>query len=125
VVVVREDDRVLLVRRSDSAELLAGMLEFPWVPAAGDDEASVAERDLGRRYGGTWAVGPAVGRVRHAMTYRAIEATVSAGQWSGSVDAVAEAVANGAPQWVSGASLKDLPTTSLVEKALAALEAAS
>jgi hypothetical protein len=68
------------------------------------------------------------------MTYRAIEAMVCAAQWSDSWsdssgthatghggDQVAEA---GALQWVSAEELENLPTTSLVEKALAALAAA-
>ena len=133
VAVVRRGGRLLVVRRPDSAELLAGIWELPWVPATAEDEAGSAARAFAARYGGTWKVASPAGRIRHAMTYRAIEVAVCAGQWSESrramahgqaADEVAEAAEAGALQWVSSAELENLPTTSLVEKSLAALAAA-
>jgi A/G-specific adenine glycosylase len=120
VVVVEEGDRLLVVRRPDEAELLAGIWELPWAPVAEADEASVTEETLARRYGGTWIVERSTGRVRHAMTYRAIEATACLGKWSS--DEVAEVTEGGELRWVSRAGLDDLPTTSLVEKVLSVLQ---
>ncbi len=129
VVVVRRAGRLLVSRRPDSAELLAGIWELPWVLAAVDDQEGAAEEAFAARYGGSWKVALPKGRVRHAMTYRSIEVLVSTARWSGSpgatsnrpaADEVAEA---GRLQWVSPAELETLPTTSLVEKARAALVA--
>jgi len=132
VAVVRRGDRLLVARRPDSAELLAGIWELPWVPTAAEDETGSAERAFAARYGGIWKVASPVGRVRDAMTFRALEVARCEGEWSEpgramasrrSGDEVAEAAAAGALQWVSTADLENLPTTSLVEKALAVLAA--
>jgi A/G-specific adenine glycosylase len=132
VAVVRRGRKMLVARRSADAELLAGMWELPWVPVAAEEEAGTAEQALAERYGGTWTVESPGGRVRHAMTYRAIEAAVCAGRWREperetarpQADEIAEATAGPELRFVSGAELAALPTTSLVAKALAALDSA-
>lgn len=99
-VIVRDAAGVLLFRRPDDAELLAGTWELPWVdlpsPSAADGdgrqtaweagqslsqrEASAISRELARRYGGRWSLGRYLGRVRHGITYRSIEVEVVLGE---------------------------------------------
>jgi len=102
-VIVRGTAGVLLFRRPDDAELLAGTWEVPWVDlpvSSGRDGAarqpSAAQsgsrtgvprggayaitRELARRYGGDWTLGRYLGRVRHGITYRSIEVDVVLGE---------------------------------------------
>lgn len=71
VALVEHKGRVLCFRRSKDSPLLAGMWELPNVPGAGTLEA--AALTLGEVYGGVFHLEPAVGRVRHTVTYRSIE----------------------------------------------------
>jgi A/G-specific adenine glycosylase len=115
VAVARRADRVLLFRRADGSDLLAGMWELPNVsrsPDPGEVEAALA-----RRYGGRWKLSEAAAVLRHAITYRAIaahvhEAVIEAG------DSIAEG-----PEavWADAERRERLPTSSLVEKVLAEL----
>lgn len=111
---VRRNGRLLLVRRDDASPLLAGTWELPWVE--GDREPAAA---LARRYGGVWRLERRIGTVRHAVTHRDIRLEV----WEGSLAAgagVGEGVAAG---WFEPARVAALPSSSLLGKALALLEA--
>ncbi len=121
---VERDGRHLLFRRPDGEELLAGTWELPWCePAAAPrqvDRAAV-EGDLGRRYGGRWALAEAVARARHSITYRAIELDV----WRAWVERGGHGVAEGPEAgWFSARELAAVATSSMVSKVLAAVGAA-
>jgi len=131
VAVVRQGDQLLVVRRPEDSRLLAGIWELPWVRMGIDDAAGSAEHALAARYGGEWTIEQPVGRVRHSMTHRAIEAAVCSGQWVATVGTesagsfgleIAEPPEGGPLQWVSTTALEGLATTSLVDKALAAFD---
>ncbi len=110
VAVVERDERVLLFRRDDEEELLAGTWELPWVESGNGD----AEERLATRYGGRFALDAALGTVRHAITTRSIVASVRRATLT--TDGVAE---GREAAWVSRAAVPTLPTSSLVRKALA------
>lgn len=118
VAVVRRGESLLLAKRSYDESLLAGLWELPWISADGAEPAGA----LARRYGGRWTLEPAAGRVRHSLTYRALEIAVHRGEWEpggSNSSQVAEAPELG---WIEGDQLGNLPTSSLVEKALGVLD---
>ena len=99
--------------------LLAGTWELPWVESSAGDAAAA----LGSRYGGRFALGAELGRVRHAITTRRIVASVRRGIVARRDDELAE-VPERIPMgreaaWVHRAEVATLPTSSLVRKALA------
>ncbi len=105
--------RLLLFRRPDSSDLMAGLWEIPNIPLAG---LRRMESALARTYGGRWRLGSSLGKVHHAVTYRDLEislfeASVEDEDW------IAEGPVEAA--WVSGAELDRFPTSSMVSKALA------
>lgn len=113
VVVARRDESILLARRSSDEALLAGLWELPWVTADVERPA----RSLAERYGGRWRLEPAAGRLRHSLTYRALEVSVHPANWR------AGEIAESSPlRWVRRADIDDLPTSSLVEKVLRIVE---
>jgi A/G-specific adenine glycosylase len=113
VAVVERDGRVLLFRRDEGEALLAGTWELPWVQDGnGDDERAAGA--LAARYGGRFALGAELGRVRHAITTRRIVAAVRRGEFTAG-DAVAE---GREAAWVARAEVATLPTSSLVRKVL-------
>lgn len=120
VALVEEGGRMLLFRRPDGSELLAGTWELPWVelPAAG--EVTAASADLAARYGGRWRLGPRLAGVRHGITYRDIAVEVYRCRLEGG-DLVAEGPAAG---WFAGGELSTLPLSSLVTKVVAAVSPA-
>ncbi|HRC86285.1 MAG TPA: NUDIX domain-containing protein, partial [Thermoanaerobaculia bacterium] len=115
-VVPRPDGKILLLRRDDSRRLLAGTWELPWVEGVADGERGRAglERELGVRYGARWELQEELGKVRHGITFRAIEAQVWRGNVSGG-DSVAEGREAG---WFAPAELSRLAVSSLVAKAV-------
>jgi A/G-specific adenine glycosylase len=118
VAVVEDGPRILLFRRPEESELLAGTWELPWV------EASDPESALAARYSGRWRLGPPVAQVRHGITHRDLEvevhrATVTQGGSPGGE--VAEGPEAG---WFDAAGRATLPLSSLVGKVLKALPAA-
>lgn len=116
VAVVERDERVLLFRRDDEEELLAGTWELPWV----ESDNGNAEAQLAARYGGRFALDAALGTVRHAITTRSIVASVRRATFA------ADGVAEGREAaWVARAAVPTLPTSSLVRKALALASPAS
>jgi A/G-specific adenine glycosylase len=123
-----EDERgVLLFRRPDDSTLLAGTWELPWIDrpapvltAAGDGAASRAdEAALARRYGGRWTLAAALGSVRHGITHRAIVAEIRRCRVT-SDEVVAEGPEAG---WFVLGRVAELATSSLVDKAVAAVRA--
>ena len=126
VAVARRRGRVLLFRRPESDELMAGMWELPNVPRSPAlDEVEAA---LALRYGGRWRLGEARSSIRHAITYRSItahlhEAAVEAGAETGAVFAGSPVAEGPEAVWVEPAELGGrwarLPTSSLVDKVLA------
>ena len=110
-VVVESEGRTLLFRRPDGADVLAGLWEIPWIPWV---EPSAAALNLASRYGGDWSLDSRCGQVRHAITYRDIRLEVWKGRLS-SQNLVAEGLPAG---WFSRSEMRDLATSSLVEKTL-------
>lgn len=107
---------VLLVRRSEAEPLLSGLWELPTVEARG---ARAAERALGERFGGAWRLDGVVARVRHTVTFRALEIEARRAAWS--PDGVAESGASSG--WFPRADAAALALTSATRKLLARLEA--
>lgn len=122
VAVVFDGDRLLLFRRPDDAELLAGTWELPWVEGPADEflvaegkSLAASERALGERYGGSWRLAAARGTVRHSITYRAITLEVR-----GATVTARETVAEGPEAGLfTAAELDGLALSSQVRKVLA------
>lgn len=117
VVVARKKGQVLLFRRPEESQRLAGMWELPWVE--GDGGKSLQKR-LAERYGGRWRVGRSRGLVRHSITDRRFEIEIREGE----LDDGAEIGEGPAAGWFSRAEIEALPLSSLVGKVLARLESA-
>ena len=113
IALVKQEDRILLFRRPESSDLLAGIWELPNVPRRGTKLA--IEKALGRFYGGRWRLEPARGRVRHGITHRALTLHVYPARFSAG-DTVGEG-----PEaaWVRTDEMSDYPLSSAVEKVLA------
>jgi A/G-specific adenine glycosylase len=110
-VLVESDGRLLLFRRPEDAEILAGTWEVPWISAP---TARGAEARLQEQYGGEWTLAASLGRVRHTITFRQITTEV----WRGD-RAQARDVAEGAEAgWFTPEEIEELPTSSLVVKIL-------
>ncbi len=113
VALVERGGRVLLVRRGDGEELLAGTWELPW--AAGARRGAAAR--LAQRYGGDWQLGEERARLTHTITHRRLEVTVRRASFAaGSVS-----VADDRPaRWAQRGEIAALPVSALVPKILAA-----
>jgi A/G-specific adenine glycosylase len=109
-VVVERSGRVLLVRRPDDADLLAGLWEVPWVVRRTGEAPEIA---LTSKYGGRWRLEARRGAVRHAITYRDLEIEV----WSAGLEgsSVGEGVVGG---WYDERERAALAMPSWVGKAL-------
>lgn len=121
---VEKEGKILLFRRPDTSDLLAGTWELPWVelpPADGGDGETPglreAEEALGRRYGGSWKVEGRVAEARHGITYRSIEVAVHPAKVSGGGQ-LAEGPEAG---FFSAAERRELPLSSLVGKVVRAV----
>ncbi len=110
-IVAGRDSRILLFRRPDDGELLAGIWEIPWARAGSTERV---EQRLSECYGGTWRLGERLGRVRHSITHRALEVEVVRGTFDEG-DAVAEGVEAG---WFTPDEIANLAISSLVGKIL-------
>lgn len=109
-VLVEREEKVLLFRRPDDEELLAGIWEVPWVRR---DGAGV-ERRLAKRYGGSWRLGETLRMVRHGITYRDLEVEIRRGERRG----VAEVRESFEAGWFTREEIDELPTSSLLKKLL-------
>jgi len=74
VALVVDGERVLLFRRPEDSELLAGLWELPQVPW--QENRKEMERALAESYGGRWRLGKALQTVRHSITFRALRLRV-------------------------------------------------
>jgi A/G-specific adenine glycosylase len=110
-VLVESDGRLLLFRRPEDAELLAGIWEVPWISAS---TAGEAEARLEKQYGGKWSLAASLARVRHTITFRKITTEVWKGDRAQDQD-VAEGPEAG---WFTPEEIEELPTSSLVVKIL-------
>jgi A/G-specific adenine glycosylase len=125
VALAEERGRVLLFRRPDDSELLAGTWELPWVEldGGGRGELRAAETALAARYGGRWRLSDRRrGGVRHGITYRSLTVEIHGAE----VTAAGE-VAEGpfAAGWFEPGRLVELPLSSLVPKVLQAVGVAA
>ena len=115
IALVLDGDKVLLFRRPEDSELLAGTWELPWVEADGRSPSD-SERDLSRRYGGEWSLGPQAAKVRHSITFRNLQLEVHRAR-VGAGPVVAEGPEAG---WFGAREILDLPISSQVSKVLEA-----
>lgn len=102
--------RVLLFRRSDEEELLAGTWELPSARAGRRMAA-----ELGETYGGRWELGELAGVVRHGITFRSLELSVRWARVSSAAGEVAEGPEAG---WFAPLDVAALPHSAMVDKAL-------
>ncbi|MCB1035405.1 MAG: A/G-specific adenine glycosylase [Acidobacteria bacterium] len=114
VAVVAEGERILLFRRGEDSELLAGTWELPWATADGRS-VEESEVELAQRYGGLWRLEPQEARVRHSITFRNLELDVHR------ATVKSEGVVADGPEagWFSREEISSLPTSSQVTKVLA------
>ena len=142
VVVVLEGDAVLLFRRPENEQLLAGMWELPFVEMEprnvrskkllkdgkrGDETQDLehAASLLAERYGGVWRLTSTGTSLRHAITHRVIELQLVTSQHRvGHADTIAESQFHSQREgrYVPLENLATIPTSSMVEKSLAALD---
>jgi A/G-specific adenine glycosylase len=104
--------RYLLVRRDAEETLLPGLWELP--ACAGETPEPDA---FAARYGGSWKFGAARGRVRHAITYRALSITAFEASWT-----PAEIADSDAAGWFGAAEAQALPLTGAARKLIRLLE---
>jgi adenine-specific DNA glycosylase len=120
---VERRGRLLLVRRPDSSELLAGIWELPWVEAPRrEDDRGLGER-FAARFGGRWRLEGPAGRLRHAITFRRLEVEVRRASFDAG-GAVGEGIDGVEAGWFTRAERAGLPQSSLLAKALAAADGA-
>jgi A/G-specific adenine glycosylase len=111
VIIARRGGRILFFRRPADSVLLAGLWELPWVE---ESDGEKLEEGLCRRYGGSWEVGEPEGTVRHAITYRSIEAQIRPG-----VQREADEIGEGREaEWVVPTTLDQRPLSGLDRKIL-------
>jgi A/G-specific adenine glycosylase len=129
--------RLLLFRRAEGADLLAGTWELPWVPWQEDgpaEEARAADPGaaLASRYGGRWRLGGPLATARHAITFRDIELVAYRAAVEGATvegTTVERTAGEGDPAiggagWHRRPALAGLALSSMVGKVLAAVDAA-
>ena len=117
--VVGDAGRWLLVRRGESESVLPGMWELPTVEGRG---ARAAEGALARRFGGAWRLGTVVARLRHTITFRALELEARSAEWRAGGDGVREGIE---ARWCTAAEAGRLALTGATRKLLARLDAGS
>jgi A/G-specific adenine glycosylase len=117
---VEREGRLLLFRRGDGEELLAGTWELPWADVwdgGTPGEARGAEASLTERYGGRWRLGKPVAKIRHSITHRQFEVDVCPAEHSAGAGGDGDVVAEGPEAgWFDDAEIVGIPTSSLVSK---------
>jgi A/G-specific adenine glycosylase len=109
--VTRPDGGVLLVRRGEGETLLPGLWELPTVEARG---RRAAETALAARYGGRWTLGPPAAKLRHGITFRAVELEARRAEWRS--DGVCE---SGEAGWFAPAEAERMALTGATRRLLA------
>lgn len=117
-VVVEEEGRVLLYRRPESASILAGTWEVPWVVLEDSnlEGAPLPEELLQRRYGSRWLLGEVVAYVKHSITHRNLSIGVCRGSLVGGSEPIEDLEAG----WFDEGARAALPRSSVVGKILTA-----
>ncbi|MCY3966586.1 MAG: A/G-specific adenine glycosylase [Acidobacteria bacterium] len=121
--VVREGPGLLLHRRPDDAEWLAGRWHLPTVELGrGDESLGEAAAQLGEAFGGDWECEDGA-VVRHAVTYRDFYVRVAAAHWRPEAgrEEPGSGSAGGELGWFAPEEIDDLPTSSLLPKSLASI----
>jgi A/G-specific adenine glycosylase len=116
VAVVEDAHGVLLFRRPDDSELLAGTWELPWV----EEEAGEAGAALAARYGGRWRLGPLLAEVRHGITFRDLAVAVHRAEleMTGEIRERSGETEAREAGWFDAEGRAGLPLSSLVGKVL-------
>lgn len=117
VALVVDQERILLFRRPDDSQLLAGTWELPWVQSPGEkkgEDLSASERELASSYGGQWKLTGQRAEVRHSITFRALVLEVHFAELRFSGE-LAEGAKAG---WFFPRELSELPLSSQVFKVL-------
>lgn len=120
--VVRNGRRLLLHRRPDDADWLAGRWHLPTVELVrGDELAGEAAELLRMEFGGLWACDEEVVAVRHAVTFRDFFVRVALARWRPNPedDGPRAGSGRGDLEWFAFEEIDDLPTSSLLGKSLA------
>ncbi len=109
---------LLLHRRPDDADWLAGRWHLPTVELVrGDESASEAAELLRMEFGGAWQCDDEVA-VRHTVTYRDFFVRVAVARWRPDPEAGAPRAGPGRGdlEWFALEEIGDLPTSSLLGK---------
>ncbi len=117
--VVQRGDDLLLHRRPEDADWLAGRWHLPTVELASGEEPVRAAEALAREFGGCWECDERPVLVRHAVTYRDFLVRAALARWRPErATAVRSALA-----WFGQEEIGELPTSSLLRKTLDAVGA--
>ena len=125
--VVRRGDDLLLHRRPEDADWLAGRWHLPTVELA-DRESSVAAvaaaEALSETFGGCWTWDEPAVLVRHAVTYRDFRVRAAVARWRPEAPARESGDDQGPAErsglaWFAPEEIDGLPTSSLLRKTLA------
>ncbi|MEM6792528.1 MAG: A/G-specific adenine glycosylase [Acidobacteriota bacterium] len=115
IALVRREEGILLVRRSQAAELFAGMWELPTLETSGKPLGQREAAQLyGKAYGGRWTIEASVGSASHGITHRSITAHVH----PAAVEAGDRISEGPEAAWVQLEDLGGYAVSSLVTKAL-------
>lgn len=114
VAVVERDGGVLMFRRPDDSDLLAGTWELPWVRVEEGPAPQAPEVALASRYGSVWRLGPRIAEVLHGITYRDLEIAVHLSEIEETAGFRSEAESG----WFDAEGRAGLPLSSLVGKVL-------
>ena len=112
--VVQRADGLLLHRRPEDADWLAGRWHLPTVELASSEEPGRAAEVLGREFGGCWECDERAVLVRHAVTYRDFLVRAAVARWR------PERATAGRSSlvWFGHEEIEELPTSSLLRKTL-------
>ena len=115
--VVQRGDDLLLHRRPEDADWLAGRWHLPTVELESGEEPVRAAEVLGREFGGCWECDERPVLVRHAVTYRDFLVRAAVARWR------PERATTGRSSlaWFGHEEIEALPTSSLLRKTLDAV----
>ena len=115
--VVQRGDDLLLHRRPEDADWLAGRWHLPTVELASGDESVRAAEVLGREFGGCWECDERPVLVRHAVTYRDFLVQAAVARWRPE----RATAGRSSLAWFGHEEIEELPTSSLLRKTLDAV----